>query len=78
MNKSGIFSIETMKLLGLLVHECIVLRDELPADLGGNNIGMNGGCRIVRRCCRSGHDFIKMKAINDGWQVERDRKANDQ
>ena len=41
MNESRVFGVETVKTIGLLIHECIILRNKLPPDLGGDDILMN-------------------------------------
>jgi hypothetical protein len=40
MDEGGCFSIETMETIWLFVDEGIILRNELPANLGRNDIVM--------------------------------------
>ena len=35
------FGVKTVQTLGLLIHICVVLRDELPPDFRGNNTAVD-------------------------------------
>lgn len=40
VNERGVFRVKTMKTVGLLVHVCIILGNELPSHLGWVDVGL--------------------------------------
>jgi hypothetical protein len=43
MNECRVFVVETVKTMGLLVDKGVVLRHELPANFGWNDVGVGSG-----------------------------------
>jgi hypothetical protein len=60
MDESGSLGVEAMKAVGMLVHESVVLRDKLPANLGRVR-------RSSRRCCRRCRRFRRGHRERIGW-----------
>lgn len=42
MGKGGVFVVETMEAMGFLVDKGVILGNELPADLGRDDVGVAG------------------------------------
>lgn len=61
MNKRRGFSVEAVQTIGLLVDKGVILRNELPADLGG--VDGRPSCHdetVIWRC----HEYLRSKVVS--------------
>ena len=66
VDKSRGFIVEAVQTIGVLVDEGVVLGDELPPDLGGDDAGVVCGAG-----CRGGHDDCQGARV--GVRVSKER-----
>lgn len=61
VDEGGVFVVEAVQTVGLLVDEGVILRDELPTNFGRNNSGVRGAVGSSRY--RHGGDWSYLSDV---------------